>query len=127
VPLQNLVDKFRGVHFEPAGMTSNAQIPIATSLVDYIFRWLEMRFLEPPQLPSPPKPASASKGVRARKSTAKQPPRAGRGHSASSVQAPARDRARDTSTGLACPDCGSILVFAEGCLVCRSCGYNKCG
>jgi ribonucleoside-diphosphate reductase alpha chain len=26
-----------------------------------------------------------------------------------------------------CPDCGSILVFQEGCHICPSCGYTKCG
>ncbi len=26
-----------------------------------------------------------------------------------------------------CPDCGSMLEFAEGCVICRSCGYSKCG
>ena len=48
VPLENLVAKFRGVHFEPNGLTSNPAIPTASSLVDYIFRWLELRFLRPP-------------------------------------------------------------------------------
>ena len=26
-----------------------------------------------------------------------------------------------------CPDCGSLLIFQEGCLLCQSCGYSKCG
>ncbi|MDE3096398.1 MAG: hypothetical protein KGK07_10420, partial [Chloroflexota bacterium] len=39
----------------------------------------------------------------------------------------ARTGAGGASTGLACPDCGAVLFFAEGCLVCRSCGYTKCG
>ncbi|MCA9382072.1 hypothetical protein KC660_01540, partial [Candidatus Dojkabacteria bacterium] len=26
-----------------------------------------------------------------------------------------------------CPDCGSSLQFAEGCILCRSCGFSKCG
>ena len=30
-------------------------------------------------------------------------------------------------SGLGCPDCGALLTYAEGCLMCRSCGYNKCG
>jgi ribonucleoside-diphosphate reductase alpha chain len=25
-----------------------------------------------------------------------------------------------------CPDCGEMLVFAEGCVICRNCGYSKC-
>ena len=45
VPLEKLVDKFSNQRFEPAGMTSNKHIPIAKSLVDYIFKWLGITFI----------------------------------------------------------------------------------
>ena len=45
VPLITLVDKFRHARFEPAGMTSNRDIPFATSLIDYIFCWLGCQFM----------------------------------------------------------------------------------
>ena len=45
VPLKDLVNKFAHVRFEPSGFTGNQEIPIAKSIVDYIFRWLGSRFL----------------------------------------------------------------------------------
>lgn len=45
VPLESMVRKFTHQRFEPAGMTTNREIPFAKSLVDYIFRWLGMEFL----------------------------------------------------------------------------------
>jgi ribonucleoside-diphosphate reductase alpha chain len=45
VPLITLVDKFRHARFEPAGMTSNRDIPFAKSLIDYIFCWLGCQFM----------------------------------------------------------------------------------
>ena len=45
VPLQDLVDKFSHVRFEPAGMTKNPEIRFAKSIVDYIFRWMAVKFL----------------------------------------------------------------------------------
>jgi ribonucleoside-diphosphate reductase alpha chain len=47
VPLRDLVHKFAHVRFEPSGFTSNPEIPIAKSIVDYIFRWMGSRFLPP--------------------------------------------------------------------------------
>jgi ribonucleoside-diphosphate reductase alpha chain len=47
VPLKDLVHKFAHVRFEPSGFTSNPEIPIAKSIVDYIFRWMGSRFLGP--------------------------------------------------------------------------------
>jgi ribonucleoside-diphosphate reductase alpha chain len=45
VPLRDLVNKFAHVRFEPSGFTGNPEIPIAKSVIDYIFRWLGSRFL----------------------------------------------------------------------------------
>ncbi len=45
VPIESLVTKFAHQRFEPMGMTTNRDIPIAKSLVDYIFRWMGMEFI----------------------------------------------------------------------------------
>jgi len=46
VPLEVLVNKFSHMRFEPAGFTRNPDIKIAKSIVDYIFRWLGLKFLK---------------------------------------------------------------------------------
>ena len=46
VPLEALVKKFSHQRFEPNGMTSNKDIPFAKSIVDYVFRWLGLAFIE---------------------------------------------------------------------------------
>ncbi len=155
VPLRNLVEKFRGVHFEPAGMTSNAAIPVATSIVDYIFRWFELRFLagrvsteasdskRPSRRTSPSRASTAKTPTRksaVKRSGAKKPrTSAARPIARSKATRPTRtatrvpagttaskDLANATSTGIGCPECGSILVYTEGCLVCPNCGYTRC-
>jgi ribonucleoside-diphosphate reductase alpha chain len=45
VPVESLVTKFAHQRFEPMGMTTNSEIPFAKSLVDYIFRWMGMQFI----------------------------------------------------------------------------------
>jgi ribonucleoside-diphosphate reductase alpha chain len=42
-----LLDKFSHVRFEPSGMTKNADLRFAKSIVDYIFRWMAAKFLSP--------------------------------------------------------------------------------
>lgn len=97
VPLETLVRQMRNTRFEPAGPTGNPNIPFATSIVDYIFRWLGQRFLT----------EASGKGGTAAKPLPTYAPRA-------------------EATGVACPECGSILFYQEGCLICRSCGYTRC-
>ena len=45
VPLKDLVNKFSHLRFEPAGFTTNRDIPMAKSLIDYVFRYLATKFL----------------------------------------------------------------------------------
>ncbi len=45
MPLKILVAKYAHMKFDPAGATKNPNIPQASSIVDYIFRWLSLKFL----------------------------------------------------------------------------------
>jgi ribonucleoside-diphosphate reductase alpha chain len=45
VPLRVLCEKFAHTRFEPSGWTGNEQIGYAKSIMDYIFRWIQIRFL----------------------------------------------------------------------------------
>jgi ribonucleoside-diphosphate reductase alpha chain len=50
VPLKVLCEKFAHTRFEPSGWTGSEQIGFAKSIMDYIFRWLQLRFLSGHQL-----------------------------------------------------------------------------
>ena len=54
VPLKVLCEKFAHTRFEPSGWTGNEQIGYAKSIMDYIFRWIQLRFLSGTQLTSSP-------------------------------------------------------------------------
>jgi len=46
VPLESLVKKFAYQRFEPSGFTKNPDIRHATSITDYVFRWLGCQFIK---------------------------------------------------------------------------------
>jgi ribonucleoside-diphosphate reductase alpha chain len=50
VPLKLLCEKFAHTRFEPSGWTGNEQIGFAKSIMDYLFRWMQLRFLSGQQL-----------------------------------------------------------------------------
>lgn len=101
VPLDVITAKLRGTRFEPAGPTGNTAIPFATSLTDYIARWLDQRYVDTAPSEAPPTVPS----VRTAGQIAQQ-----------SVQV----------TGLTCPECGSRLFMQESCASCPSCGFSRC-
>jgi len=43
--VEDAVDRFRGMRFEPMGPTSNPDIPEASSILDYVARFLELHFI----------------------------------------------------------------------------------
>ena len=45
LPVPAAVDRFRGMRFEPAGPTSNPDIPEATSILDYVARYIELHYV----------------------------------------------------------------------------------
>jgi ribonucleoside-diphosphate reductase alpha chain len=44
VSLDKIASKLEQTRFEPHGLTANAEIPLATSVLDYIFRWMRLHF-----------------------------------------------------------------------------------
>src|SRR5215471_3710627 len=54
VQLELFCEKFSHTRFEPSGWTGNSEIRHATSVLDYIFRWMHLRFIGRTQNVTPP-------------------------------------------------------------------------
>jgi ribonucleoside-diphosphate reductase alpha chain len=48
VPLADLCGKLKGITFEPGGGTSNPDLPKCSSIIDYVFAWLEQEYVDAP-------------------------------------------------------------------------------
>jgi ribonucleoside-diphosphate reductase alpha chain len=121
VPLEALVDKFSHMRFEPSGYTKNPEIPIAKSLVDYIFRWLGSKFLSPDQ--------KETIGIVSRDNLASDAPMPVTQAVLKAVPkgAPqANGRAFEVQADApACHECGSIMVRSGACYKCLNCGATS--
>jgi ribonucleoside-diphosphate reductase alpha chain len=122
VELRFLVDKFTHVRFEPSGFTGNSDIPIAKSIVDYVFRWLALRFL--PKDEQPDTPLGAVNG------TELEPESGGDGEGERERGRQAlRERERAVFVAQAdappCHECGSIMVRNGACYACVNCGATS--
>ncbi len=127
VPLQDLVDKFSHVRFEPSGMTKNPDVRFAKSIVDYIFRWMAAKFLSPE--------AQYRAGVNNREETVTTPEQlpldvaAAAGASAtgalSSRAISSFAAIQNQEDAPPCSTCGSIMVRSGSCYKCANCGTTS--
>jgi ribonucleoside-diphosphate reductase alpha chain len=139
VPLQALVDKLSHTRFDPQGFTKNPEVPIAKSLMDYIFRWMASRFM--------PQEDRDRLGIIRRdgEEATPTPPIAGIGAAPSAASATtgvsgfAAVRAMTpvaVAEGLpgafvnqgdapSCSECGSLMVRSGACYKCHNCGATS--
>jgi ribonucleoside-diphosphate reductase alpha chain len=139
VPLKLLCEKFAHTRFEPSGWTNNADIGFAKSIMDYIFRWLQLRFLTGQQQllfeNLRPKLSAGSTqlpdaGDSASGRAAGEPPlpttQDGRRTTGSSFHAAdALSELVDLGDAPSCHVCGSIMVRNGSCYKCMSCGSTS--
>jgi len=123
VPLQDLVDKFSHVRFEPSGMTKNADIRFAKSIVDYIFRWMAVKFMSPE--------AQFAAGVNNRDEKPTQmelvvAPVAAEGpKTAPGARSSVKSTIQNQEDAPPCSTCGSIMVRSGACYKCGNCGTTS--
>jgi ribonucleoside-diphosphate reductase alpha chain len=131
VPVKFMVDKFSHMRFEPSGFTKNKEIPIAKSIVDYIFRWMASHFM--------PVEEQDEAGIIRREPVAAAEPaptKAPADNARPNVSSPAEltviatngngslQKLTFVNTGdaPACADCGAITVRSGSCYKCMNCG-----
>jgi ribonucleoside-diphosphate reductase alpha chain len=124
VPLQDLVDKFSHVRFEPSGMTRNPDVRFAKSIVDYIFRWMATKFLS--------SDAQFRAGVNNREELVTTPEQLPLDVAAAAGAAPTAALAKPGFAAIQgqedappCTTCGSIMVRSGSCYKCSNCGTTS--
>jgi ribonucleoside-diphosphate reductase alpha chain len=130
VPLRVLVDKFSHMRFEPAGYTANREIPIAKSIMDYLFRWMASKFLDtedraqvgiiermdPGKVDEPGPPKLTPNGV------GKTATVVGASTAASTGEAFAFHLQEDAPS---CSECGALMIRNGACYKCLNCGATS--
>jgi ribonucleoside-diphosphate reductase alpha chain len=117
VELRFLVDKFTHVRFEPSGFTGNSEIPMAKSIVDYVFRWLANKFL--PSDEHPEQVTHVGSGAEI------EP-----GEDSNQTEGQGlKDRERAVFVAQAdappCPECYSLMIRNGACYACVNCGATS--
>jgi ribonucleoside-diphosphate reductase alpha chain len=139
VPLKLFCEKFAHTRFEPSGWSGNPDIGYAKSIMDYIFRWLQMRFLTGQQqmlfenlrlrpAAASPQEFDPSKGSLVGEDSGSTtagreqmiPPGHGNIHAADALSSIV-----DLGDAPTCSFCGSIMTRNGSCYRCMSCGSTS--
>ncbi len=135
VPLEDYVQKFINMRFEPSGVTNDRDIRFASSVVDYIFRRLALEYLSPQQreelgirsVAERKQNIDAAGGMDAAAAAYgptvvhAEPP----APSPTVVEVVAKPKARTLDDAPLCYSCGSKMQPAGSCYVCNSCGSTS--
>jgi ribonucleoside-diphosphate reductase alpha chain len=140
VPLTDLVRNFSHMRFEPMGRTENRDIPVAQSIIDYVFRWLASRYMSPQEayeigVMTPEIKAALAAGqyplpMQSPGAAVGNGNGAGNGHATADTaeavplvyKAP---RANGHADAPACAQCGWIMIRSGTCYRCENCGSTS--
>jgi ribonucleoside-diphosphate reductase alpha chain len=111
VPLKVLCDKLSHTRFEPSGWTGNEELGYAKSIMDYFFRWMELRFLSGKQLPL----FTQQMAVAERQGSEEVD------HASARVSQYLHNSCEVGDARL-CVTCGSLMVRNGSCQKCANCG-----
>jgi ribonucleoside-diphosphate reductase alpha chain len=133
VPLKLFCEKFAHTRFEPSGWSGNPDIGYAKSIMDYIFRWLQLRFLtgqqqmlfenlrlRPSGAPELPEAGGLGESVTSRPTISDQRPTSRSVHAADALSGIV-----DLGDAPTCSFCGSIMTRNGSCYRCMSCGSTS--
>jgi ribonucleoside-diphosphate reductase alpha chain len=120
VPLKVFVDKLLNTRFEPSGISANPNIRFATSVLDYIARWLGGRFISIDYLKlngAPPAEGSVIAGTLVGSATMP---------ASRQMQSSLSTSPRDAHEGApTCSECGMLMVPNGACYKCENCGSTS--
>jgi len=126
VPLQVLVDKFTHVRFEPSGMTKNAEVRFAKSIVDYIFRWMATKFLSSEaQFKAGVNQPIAPEGLPVEEPKLPLDQTAGNGNGSVERVTASFAAIQNHEDAPPCSTCGEIMMRSGSCYKCNNCGTTS--
>ena len=126
VPLQVLVDKFTHVRFEPSGMTKNAEVRFAKSIVDYIFRWMATKFLSSEaQFEAGVNQPIAPEGLPVEEPKLPLDQTAGNGNGSVERVTASFAAIQNHEDAPPCSTCGEIMMRSGSCYKCNNCGTTS--